>query len=541
MLLQNEQNIANSFILSTLSSKSLITEFSNILESNNSNSLRIFLEEHQEKDKVSELKNILYNNSGELIQEKFDDFKRHVSERLNFQERNQVFLQESTAYLDSDSSPYGSRDVDSQDFSNASNYHDPREIELRNRDESGRVIKEISKVVIRGDVFTYARAMMGGLDFDTVSDVNGQSFILITGQTALKRPTGVRGNIPKIAGNHVIPLSEYIDQIDAAIKEKPVLEAVRNLSEKLAGSEIVDQNQTFPQSIIDRARSFYEFETPSFEQQFAAFRFLSREMIPTMTALHNQSIAAAFKGERTTNELLEEARNVGKFLGNNKENLDSNLEEFVSVVDYSPITNPSKKSSEVNIKNGDRDNKLDSLCYVMGDVVSYYLCSRGVDAADSLEITEKLVQETIDKKGWVQHYENHQEELNPEINMSDLEKSLKHYVVKQIKKRLPIFYVDSEQLSDTISSKSESRSSQDHSSLQINEKLINSSSTQDNQYVSHLISRSSYAMNDESDQRQVTQGESTTAGQKRKLDDSSGQVAENQPKRITETAAVLEH
>lgn len=358
---------------------------------------------------------------------------------------------------------------------------DSSDSEYRNSEESStrldisystRSKTNIASQVIRGEVRTYAKSMMGGFRY-CLKDFAGENgevvgvSMYIDENAVITRPKDIVGNLGRTMGDHVVPIALVISEISSATKGKQVFEAIQILQDIIAGDMTAGNVNTAAvdryQNIIDQAKPYLNNYKRDLEAELRAFSFLHDEFIPSIVAIHNQFPGTAFYGKKTQTELLKDARSVKSFLAKSRGEITEDIKNFIHEIDYSPVVNPAQLSAEESRSRGKRTNHIDALSDIMGDVVDTFFCLYGIDAKDSLDVTTELVKELLKEKGWVDYYSDsaHQTDLGDGFknNSSILINSLSNHIVGYIKANRSMLTVDNESFHDSSSQTSKNRDS----------------------------------------------------------------------------------
>lgn len=310
---------------------------------------------------------------------------------------------------------------------------------------------------IRGEVKTYAKEMMGGFEFEIRDHA-----VYVSDKSEIRRPTAVTGNLGSNAGDHVIPFSLFIRDIEAQIKGKPVFEAIERLAYKFGG--LPQDDVDYYHSAIQAVQPILALKNSSdIEDHMKAFNFLRSEFIPRLAAAWNQKIGTAFKGVKTNSERGQEGARIREMLARTSGKTTEDIAKyFISTIDYKPIKNKDSISSNTAqdmLLKGLRTNRFSTLRHVAGDVVEYYLSNYESDSEHNTEAAEILIKKLLVDQGWVKYYKKNRGDLGHSFP-SDKEisvESMAANILQHIKAKKPLLF--DENISEVGSSKSQSRQS----------------------------------------------------------------------------------
>lgn len=368
--------------------------------------------------------NLITNTNGEFVlnHTKLETLKRYLS---RLQERSSANLLSEATIIERQSTP-------SPISTPASS-----EVDERNQ-ESIRVRKRTSN--IKGKIETYEIDMMGSFNF-TVS----QSKLRVSESSKIRRPikvTGVLGS--KIAGDHVIPLSLFVDNLRRDVIGKDPSSAINSVLDTISelGADYLP--------LIREARLFtlsqYGSERATLENQLKAYNFLKSELIPGVTAIWNQKIGSAFYSKKTRQERIEEAGRIKSILKEINESINEEVAYlYIKGIDYGvkgSERSVSSNSAEARLMEGKRTNHFSTLSYILGNVVEYYISQYSKDHKQNLEITIVLLSEFFKKNPeWVEHYNNHTRDLGRKsttVNNQNITNStLSKWIIDDIIKTKP--------------------------------------------------------------------------------------------------------
>lgn len=295
---------------------------------------------------------------------------------------------------------------------------------------------------------TYEKNCMGGFNF--VASESGE--LIVSADSTIDRPTNITGNLGQVAGDHVVPLAMLTKRLQRIVRGKEVYEAIKAVQEFAAGiTEVAisidgegyrDQNSF--QSIIERARE-YEGRTEREPRptghisinDFNAANFLKSELIPSTVRTWNMQTRAAFLSKKTKQELGKEGnkvRNVLKdLLASENESSSSALDtasSFISVIDYSPVG-----------EDDDRSNDVQQLALVIGSIIdaNHLINEQDSTSEESLDLEHQTISSAEDifnrmlkDHGWIQHYKNNPQDLDPALGLEDGSSLGDEYIKKVI-------------------------------------------------------------------------------------------------------------
>ena len=302
--------------------------------------------------------------------------------------------------------------------------------------KQGEAITKVSLPVIRGEVATYAQSMMGWFRYEIKNDVDANGLVenlYIMKDAKIIRPHGIVGNLGITMGDHLSPFSSFLKELEGEVRGKKVIDAIKDLKNRMAA------DNKYPSGLIEQADLFlHEKGGPNLGVQVKAFSFLCWELIPSMVAIHNQALGAAFRRNeaKTKEALAKEAALVKAFLAEGAEELQDKIKNFISVTDYAPVKNPASITVEESIATGDRVNHIDALSSVMIDVLETFFRLYPIDAEIRKKVTEELLDEMLKQKEWVSHYATNPKDLGEKIIASDpasLQQNLQAYIIQHIK------------------------------------------------------------------------------------------------------------
>lgn len=324
--------------------------------------------------------------------------------------------------------------------------------------KKGEAMTDSLLPVIRGEIATYAQSMMGWFRYAIKKevDVNDQveSILYVKEDAKIIRPHGIVGNLGSSMGDHLVPFSTFLKELEAEVRGKKVIDAIESLQRRIA------HDTKYPGGLIERAGKYIEREDNSdLGVQVEAFSFLCWELIPSIVAIHNQALGTAFARDepKTKSALAKEAALVKAFLAEGAEGVQNNINNFISVIDYAPVKNPDSISVEESIETGVRINHINSLSHIMIDVVDTFFRLYPIDNKISKEVAGELIGKMLEQKGWIPYYENEHNsaDLGQEIIRNahhSLKDDLQEHIIHYIKSNSIILAdVDSVQHSSDIS------------------------------------------------------------------------------------------
>lgn len=274
-------------------------EFLDILEDNNKDKLKEFLLESKREDRWKNLKEILLvsqkSRSNEINNDIFNILLEVKSDAIEIKKEYAIRSNSESQ----DSSYHSSKDSDyvpglSSKGSESSRNSGEEEMPIKRE-------KAISVPVpaLRGAIKTYAKEMMGGVEF-TINE----NIIYVSDKSEIRRPTAVTGNLGSSAGDHVVPFSGFIRSIEAEINGKSVFVAIDRLIHKF-GSLTQDGTDYYHPAISSTQKFLETIDRTNIEGQIKAFQFLRSEFIPHLAATWNQKIGTAF---RAIKQMQKEAK-----------------------------------------------------------------------------------------------------------------------------------------------------------------------------------------------------------------------------------------
>lgn len=270
---------------------------------------------------------------------------------------------------------------------------------------------------IRGSLSTYAKHSMGGFDFSLKEDRSGNEKMYVSEDAEITRPINVTGNLGQTAGDHVVPFSLFTRHIQNKVKGKDIHEAIALL-------RVLSASIGLNQSLIDKAATY----TPGAFSDAKSFLFLKSELIPSMLAQWNQNEIAAFKAHDSASRDPQEGGRVknfliGQFNFAREADREKEIKDFVSIIDYKPITEIFDKNDLIT---GERTNDISTLASVVGSVITTYDYIHGINNDDAIII----VNEMLNQHGWIDYYRAQNESLNQD--------SIVNVVIQEVTEQYPL-------------------------------------------------------------------------------------------------------
>lgn len=414
-------------------------EFLDILEDNNKDKLKEFLLESKREDRWKNLKEILLvsqkSRSNEINNDIYNILLEVKSDAIEIKKEYAIRSNSESQ----DSSYHSSKDSDyvpglSSKGSESSRNSDEEEMPTKRE-------KAISVPVpaLRGAIKTYAKEMMGGVEF-TINE----NIIYVSDKSEIRRPTAVTGNLGSSAGDHVVPFSGFIRSIEAEINGKSVFVAIDRLIHKF-GSLTQDGTDYYHPAISSTQKFLETIDRTNIEGQIKAFQFLRSEFIPHLAATWNQKIGTAFKSDKTNAERGQEGAVIRNMLSiTSGEVTDEIIDYFVNTVDYKPLN--SKSIPEVSAQDmflkGLRTNHFSTLMHITEDIVEYFISNYENESTNNKDLAEKLIKKLLETNGWIKYFNNKRNKSDLDIDPSIATNidSLSGYILQDMKEKKPLLF-----------------------------------------------------------------------------------------------------